>query len=224
MSNRWKYILGGVFAVVIVVVLGAFLWIDSIVASSTEVIGTELTGTEVTVEGASVSPFSGAGTITGFRVANPGGYGRDHAMQADAISVDLDVSSLWSDPTVVETVVVEGPIVNVAQQGTENNLRTILQNVDRAAEAGSSSEGTLIVEHFLMEEGTVDLYAEVGGERSARVDLPSVEMRDLGADEGGRAVGAVVRQVVGRVFGAALEAAGGNWKDRAEDAIRDFFD
>lgn len=222
MSKRVKYGLAGLAAVAILG-LGAFLWLDSIVVSSTETIGTDLTGTAVRVDGASVSPFSGTGTIRGFRVANPDGYGRDYAVQVEAISVDLDVASLWSDPTLVEEIIVEEPVLNLARQGGEINLREIPQNVNRASETESSSKGTLMVEHFLMEEGAVDLYVEAGGERSVQAGLPSVEMQDVGAGEGGRAVGKVVQQVVGQVFGAALKAVGGNWRDRAEDAVRDLF-
>jgi len=222
MSSALKYTLAGLTALGIAI-LGSFLWLDSIVASSTEAVGTELTGTEVTVEDASVSPFSGTGTLSGFRIANLDGYERDYAVEASEISIEVDVTSLWSSPTVVREVVIEAPVLTLAQQGGNNNLRTILRNVNRASDEGAASDEPMIVEHVLVEEGVVNLHAKVGGERSAQVDLPRIELHDLGSGENGRAVGEIVRTVANRVLGAALEAVGGNWMDEAKDAVRDLF-
>jgi len=221
MSKGLTYTLVGL-SVVVALLLGAFFVLDWVVASSTEAVGTELTGTEVTVEAASVSPFSGSGSITGFRVANPDGYEKDHAVRADEISVDVELSTLFSDPVVVRRIEIEAPVVNLARHGGETNLQTILQNVNRAEEE-SSSGSDMVVEHFLVTEGAVDLYVDVGGGRSARKELPRIELRNIGTEEGGLAIQEVVGRVADRVFGAALQSAGGNWADQAKDAVQDRF-
>jgi len=223
MSSGLKDTLVGL-ACVTVVFLGAVFWVDSFIASGVEGVGTELTGTQVTVEGASVSPLSGSGTISGFRVANPEGYEKGHAVVADEISVELEVSTLLSDPIVVEKVTVENPALNLARQGTEVNLRAILQNVNRAADESPSSGSTMVIEHFLVKNGAIDVYVNVGRERSARKDLPRIELRDLGRDEGGLPARQIVQAVANRIVGVTLETGGGNWMDRARDAIKDLFD
>jgi len=222
MSNGLKYTLSGV-GVVILLILGAFFLLDSIVASSTETIGTELTGTTVSVESASVSPFSGSGTLSGFRVENPDEYEADYAMEASEISVALDLSTLWSGPIVVENIHIKDPRLTLVQNKAKNNLRTLLQNVNQGAEEGTSSDSEMIVEHFLMEEGTLDVRVGVGGDRSTQVTIPRIEVNDLGTDDQGVAVENIIREVTNRVVGTALKAAGGNWMDQAKDAVDGLF-
>lgn len=222
MSKVLKYSLIVILGVIIVGFIILTLFLDSIVKSNIEDIGTEMTGTGVTVESASISPFSGQGTISGFRVANPEGYAQDYAVSLDEFSIELDVWTLFSDEIIVRDITILEPFIYVEQQLPENNIQTILQHVN-SMDSFEASDSEMIIEHFLLENGTVDLYTEVGGERSARVEIETIELHDLGRGGGEEAVEDIIQRIAEEVGERALRAAAESGGEQLRDAIRDLF-
>lgn len=209
-----------------VVIAGLLLFntsIDSMVKSGIEQTGSEMTGTAVTVESVSISPFSGKGTINGFRVANPAGYNNEYALEVEELSVELRVMSLFSDLLRVYTITMKSPSIYVEQKLPENNIREILQTIN-SKDSFETTDSEMIVEYFLMEDGRVDLYTEVGGERSARVEVSRIELNDLGTGDERRAVEQIVQQIAEEIGEEALRAAIRSGGEQLRDAVRDLFD
>ncbi|MEX0661798.1 MAG: AsmA family protein [Balneolaceae bacterium] len=222
MGKGLKYGLIGLILVILIGFVALTLSIDSIVKSSIEDIGSEMTGTSVTVDGVSISPFSGQGTISGFRVANPDGYEEEHAVEIDGFSIELDVMSLFSDEIIIHDITVLSPRIYVEQQLPDNNIQEIINHIN-SIEANETTEAEMVIEHFLLEDGSVDLYTEVGGERSASVEIETVELNDLGRGGGQQAVEDIVKEIAGEVGERALQAAVESGGDQIRDAIRDLF-
>ena len=223
MAKGIKIALISVVVIILVGFLILTLALDSIVKSNIEQIGTEMTGTWVTVDNVSISPFTGAGTITGVRIGNPEGYGTENAIVIDEIVMRAKIRSVFSDVIIIEDINVYAPTVYVEQKLPDNNLATILNNIHQAAERGTSSDANMVVNHFVMHDGSVDLYTEVGGERSVRFDLADIELHDIGGNGESTAVEQVVRQIADRVFQQALQAAVREGADQLRDAIEDLF-
>ncbi|MEX0770242.1 MAG: hypothetical protein WD035_05890 [Balneolaceae bacterium] len=222
MTKGIKYGLIGVLAFLGIAFLILTLTIDSIVKSSIEDIGSDMAGTRATVENVSISPFSGEGTITGFRVANPEGYQTEDALVVDEFYIKLEVLTLWSDVMIVNEIRMQNPTLYVEQKLPDNNLRTLLNNLNEASES-ETTYGELVIEHFLLQDGSVDLYTEIGGERSARVEMSTIEIHDLGRGRERQAAEQVVREIAGRVVEQALQAAARSGAEQLKDAIKDLF-
>tara|TARA_R100001143_G_C3361089_1_gene135918 strand:+ start:16955 stop:17626 length:672 start_codon:yes stop_codon:yes gene_type:complete len=222
MFKKLSIIAGTILTILIILFMVAMLSINSIVKSGVEEIGTEMTGTAVTVEGVSISPFSGKGSITGFSVANPDDYQQDYVFQADDFSIELDPWSLFSDEVVVHEIIITSPSIYVEQKLPENNINTILQHIRNIAEL-ESSDRDMVIEHFLLTEGTVDLYTEVGGERSARVEISTIELHDLGRGGGQTAIEGVIKEIAEEIAGEALRGAVQSGGEQIRDAIRSLF-
>lgn len=223
MSKGIKYTILGLFIVILAGFLGLTFTIDSIVKANIEQIGTEMTGTPVTVDGVSISPFSGQGTVSGFRVTNPEGYSQDYALEVDNLFIELDLMSLLSDEVIVHEISMTGSSVFVEQKLPENNIREIMNHVN-SVEPGEITDSGLIIEYFLLQDGTVDLYTEVGGERSARVDISRIELRALGGADGQKATEDVIRQIAEQVAEESLQAAIQSGGEQLRDVLRDLFD
>lgn len=221
MARGITYVLIGLLTFLVIGFLILTYSIDSIVKSNIENAGTEMTGTRVTVDNVSISPFSGEGTISGFRIENPEGFSTDHAFVADDFYIKMDVFTLFSDVIEVNEIRLTGPAIYVEQKLTGNNLRTILNNLDEAAESETGTHGELAIGYFLMENGSADLYTEIGGERSARVEVSVIELHDLGGDQ---VAEQVLREIAGRIVEQALQAAARSGAEQLRDAIRDIFD
>lgn len=220
MAKTFKYLIIGTVVIVAVAFIAITFTIDSIVKSGIEDIGTEMTGTSVTVENVSISPFSGSGTISGFRVANPEGYNQEYAMEVNDFSIELELMSMFSDRIIVNQLTVEGPAIYVEQKLPENNLREILSNINSVS-SGETTDAELFIEHFTMQNGTADLYTEVGGERSAQVEISAIELNNLGSDQ--EALESVIQQIAEQVAEAALQAAADSGVEQLKDAVRDIF-
>lgn len=222
MSKAIKYTILGLLLIIGAGFLTLTLTIDSIVSSSIEEIGTEMTGTAVTVENVSISPFSGSGTISGFSVANPDGYSQENAVTIDNFSITLEPFTLFSDEIIINQVTITDASVYVEQKLPENNIREIMNHLNSVPD-DEASDARLIIERFVLDNGTASLYTEVGGERSARVEISRIELQDLGRASGQQTAGAVIKQVAEEVAGESLQAAAGSGLEQLQDAIRDIF-
>lgn len=222
MSKAIKFGLGGILAILIIGFLVLTMSVDSIVKTGIESVGSEMTGTAVTVKRVSISPFSGSGTISGFRVENPEGFEKEYALEVDDFSLELSIRSLFTDEIVVHNIEVDSPSIYVEQKMPENNLRTIMNNIESLS-AGETSEKALVIEHFIMTEGSADLYTEIGGERSARVEVAQIELNDLGRGGAKQAVEDVIQEIAENVVDQSLRAAAESGAEQIQDAIRDFF-
>ncbi len=221
-----KFLLIAIGLVVVLLVSGFLIltvWLDSIVKSGIERIGTEMTDTRVTTDSVSISPFSGEGTIRGLRIANPEGFAQDVAMEIDNLFIRLDVRSLLSDEIVVREVRITSPVVYVEQQLPDNNLATIRSSIRAAASGATSSDATLVIEHLFMETGTVNLYTRIGGERSQRFEMSSIELTGVGRGDQEKHVEEVVLQIAEQVARKALQSAVQSGFEQLEDAVRDLF-
>lgn len=222
MGKIFKITLAGIAALIIIGFIVITLSIDSIVKSGIEDVGTEMTGTAVTVENVSISPFSGDGTISGFRVENPEGYSEEYAFQVEEFRIELNIRSLFSDEIVVNEIILTSPSVYLEQKVPDSNLRTILNHIDETAPREASDSG-MVIEHFIMTDGRAVLYTEVGGERSARVEISTIELNDIGRGGGQQAVERVVQEIAERIIGQVLNAAARTGADELKDAIQDIF-
>lgn len=111
----------------------------------------------------------------------------------------------------------------VEQKLPENNINTILRHI-RNISAFEASDKGLVIEHFLMTGGTVDLYTEVGGERSARVETSSIELHDLGRGGGQQALEDVIKEIAEDIAEEAMRGAVRSGGEQIRDAIRKLFD
>ncbi len=195
---------------------------DSIVKSGIEQTGSDMTGVSVTVDRVSISPFSGEGTISGFRVANPEDYEKEYAIEIDELYISLELFSLFSDEIQIREIRVTGPSLFVEQKLPENNLATILSNIREFGE-DKPAEVDMFVGYFLMRDGSVDLYTEIGGERSARVEMSEIELSDIGTADTGKAVEQVIEIIAEEVVQQALQAAAQSGAEQLRDAVRDIF-
>jgi uncharacterized protein involved in outer membrane biogenesis len=217
-----KILLLGLLLVIGAAFLAATFMIDSIVSSNIEQIGSNMTGTSVTVEGVSISPFSGSGTVEGFRVANPDGYSEAYALELEDFSIELEPFSLFSDEVVVNQITISGATVYVEQKLPENNIREIMNHLNSLPDS-EASDTRLVIEYFVLENGSANLYTKVGGERSASVDFSKIELRDLGRASGQETTEAVIKQIAEEVAGESLEAAAGSGLEQLKDAVRGLF-
>src|SRR5471032_1340727 len=102
--------LGGLFVLGVVGVLVLTFFLGGIVKAGVNSFGPKLTQTKVVLEGASLSPISGSGTLTGLTVSNPPGWKNDQAFSLGTIRLTVAPFSLFGDHIVINELLIDQPV------------------------------------------------------------------------------------------------------------------
>lgn len=202
-------------ALVLLVAIGGGLYflvssLDSLVADAIESNGSEVTSTDVGVSGVSIELREGRGSVSGLIVASPEGFDTGDAFSLGDITIDLDVSSVRSDPIVIEEVRVRAPVVRAEFTETGmSNLDALRRNIE-AYRTGGDTGGDggpakrIRIERFVFEEGRIEADASALGIESRTITLPRIDLSNVGGS-GGAPPDAIAKEILGAATRQALE-------------------
>lgn len=222
-----KKILISVVFLLLLVGGGLFFYLDSIVKSGIEVVGSSVLGTAVTVDSVSISPLSGKGTISGLRVENPEGFESQYAFELDSVLVSIDVNSIFTDAAEIESIIIMQPIVTYETKITSDNIRTLLDNLSEGDAASSDPEAEddsaqqIVIREFRMVDSQLNFVSALV---SAPITLADIEIRDIGAESGtasaANAVRVVLQELVATILSSDLPSLDG-LRESVEGQIQD---
>ena len=162
--------------------------LDSVVASTVERYGSDITGTDVSVDGVNLALTQGRAELAGVTIDNPRGYETDYAVHVGRASVELDVASLAGEVPVIEEIVLDGALVNAEQREAASNLTDIQKHAtassgDEPAEP-AGEPARIVVERFRVNNARLLLTSEYLREPE-ELPLSDVVVTDIGSDTGG---------------------------------------
>jgi len=224
-----KVIIVTVIVVLSLVLLGALaglFFINSIVKTGVETVGPKIAKVDMKLDGASISLFSGEGSLKGLFVGNPEGYKTPSAINVGKVSVAVQPGSLLSDKVVVRRVSVESPEITFEGSLGGNNLSRILENVQAftATEGASAKKGEtktkkLQVDDFQITGGQINLSTTLLGGRAVRVPLPEIHLQNLGQGGDGITPGDLAERVFKAVLEGTTKAVSGALGNVGKDAV-----
>lgn len=200
--KRLLYVLTGIIGIFIIGLFILFFSIDGMIKSNIEEMGSEMLNTQVEVQDVSISVFDGTGTIEGITVQNPDGFSDSAAISLQKIHLKLDLTSLLSDTIMIDSIIINQPELFIEQKGKAINLKTLTENIDMSA----SSEGGMIIDYLLIEEGLVKLRTNIGRERSEQVKFEQFVLTDIGGT-GNNTVEQTVHQILESILQQAIQRA-----------------
>ncbi len=215
--KRWLLIGGiGVVAVIGIVVF-AFYSLDSLVQTAVEKFGSEATGAKVTLNAVKILPADGKGTISGLTLGNPAGFETGYAVKVGRADIVIDMATLAENTVVIREIRISSPDVTFEQGAGGSNFDAIRKNVENyikkmgggesAEKSGGKSAGKkLIIENFIITNGTVNVSAAILGGRKIVAPLPDIHLRDIGKKENGASPGAVAKKIIAAIGGGAGNA------------------
>lgn len=212
-------IAGGVVAALAVVVFFCLqIFLGSVVKTGVNNFAPKITGTKVTLDGASISPVSGTGTLTGLYVGNPAGWASEKAFYLGKIHVDVAPFSILGDHIVVNEILIEQPEFVYETKLVASNIGDLLKNIENATGAKdkaaqpTAKNGQPVkfeVKKFTLRDGKVTLGVSAA---AISVPLPPIELSNLGTKEGGitpdQLAFAVMRSVTTSIVTASTKAIG----------------
>ena len=112
--------------------------LDDRIKSHIEKTGTTLAGVPVTIESLDLSLWSGTGTIAGLGIRNPEGFSDNNAFEMGLISVDVDMSSIFSQPLVVSEMVIDSTSIRL--EFLENLGSNLQKNVNVSSKQNNAKD------------------------------------------------------------------------------------
>lgn len=210
-----KWIVIGVGAAVVIIAVGLIFGISNlgpIIKQTVNAYGPRITKTELHVDDVDVSLFSAEVKIKKFFLGNPDGFKTADAMTVDAVFVNVDEGSLTGDTIVIDRIEVKSPQITYEKKARGDNLNTILRNVagsagpDKSAKKEANQKGAekkLIIRNFIMQQGKVTLVLSAAGigDKTIRVPLPDIHLKDIGREKNGASPAQVFNEILAAVYG-----------------------
>lgn len=222
---------------VLVVYVGGMFFLGSIVKAGVNTFGPKFTQTKVELAGATISPLTGSGTLSGLSVGNPKGWSDRDAFKLGKVHVEVAPMSLFGDHIVIEEITVDGPEFLYETKLVSSNIKDLLKNIDefsggKNAEAQPASKTGKPIKFEIKKFRLTNGVARLGvGPTAIPVPLPPISIDDLGTKEGGitpdQAAGAIMRNVLGGIVSGTAQALsktagtlGANAVEQTKDAAK----
>jgi hypothetical protein len=195
--------------ILLLVAGGMFFYFDSLVKSGIQVVGSQALGTAVTVDSVSISPINGQGSLSGLRVENPEGFDSQYAFELDSVTVNVNVSSVFTDVIEIESITIVQPVITYETKITTDNIRALLSNLaSGGSAAGEEAESgevgkQLIIREFRILDSQLNFVAAVV---TAPIQLADIEISNIGAEGGSTSVANAVRVVLAELSRTILSS------------------
>jgi hypothetical protein len=198
-----------------VIVTSFFL--GNIVTAGVNSFAPKITQTKVTLAGASISPLTGSGTLSGLVVGNPKGWSDANLCSMGKIHLDVAPFSILGDHIIVNEISIEEPEFNYETKIVASNVADLLKNIEQLTGGKDKPQATtksgqpikFEVKKFRLQNGWVRLGM---GPAAMKLPMPPIALDNLGTTEGGitpdQLVLAVMKSVTGSVVSATSQAAG----------------
>jgi len=207
--------------VILVLIVGGlvfmYLSLTRVIRSAVETYGPQVTKSEVKLGSVNVSPFSGDASLSNVIVGNPQGFKTPSAFKLGAMSVSLDIRSLLSDTVAIREIVISAPEITYEMGPGGSNLAALQKNVEAYTGAGAKSgSGTpqaqgagkkVIIDRLRVEKSKLNVSAAAPLQaQTATLELPDIEMKDIGKKGQGASMADVVEKVLEEVNRHAAKA------------------
>jgi hypothetical protein len=211
-----KLLIAAGVLVAIVVVAVSFLGsnLDSIVKKAITRVGSEMTGVSVDVDKVVIKLADGRGEIDGLVVDNPKGYKGSHAFKLGSIVLDLNPAPAAGDVVVIKELTIEAPDIVYDKGADGSNVEAIQRNIDEygtthgdqdKAAKDETAAKRFIIGSLQIRNGKIRLTG-----RDTVIDLPTLQLRDVGKSRGGMTgaeiAGIVVKQMTQATVSSAARA------------------
>ena len=207
-----KKILIGVAGLAIVIAGGlAFVWsnLDGIVKDSIQTYGSQATQTEVRVAGVKLELEAGKAAISGLTVANPAGFSDPNIFELGNIVTKIDVSTIRQNPIVIDEIIISAPVIvyEINKSGLSNVdvlKKQLGISAGESSAKGSNNAGDelkMIIRKLIVEGGKAKVRIAALGDAEQTVNLPRIELTDVGKQSGGATAAEVAQLLTSRLLG-----------------------
>ncbi len=207
--------------------------LDGLVAQAIREHGSAMTQSSVKVERVQIDSGNGRGVLQGLFIGNPAGFKTGHALKAEVVELELDLSTLANDVVVVRKIAVLAPDVVYEKGASGTNFEALQKNIARylGPQDPAKPPRKFIVEDFSIRNARAQASAAFMNGQTVAVPLPDLHLRQMGRAQGGATAAELAQQVTaalkaqlsGAVQFDKLMQSAGSALDKAGQAIKGLF-
>jgi uncharacterized protein involved in outer membrane biogenesis len=213
-----KWVITGavlVVAVIVVLVLGMSN-LGPMIKKAVNTYGPKMTKTEVRVADVGISIFSGQAKLKGFYLGNPKGFKSPDAVKVKSVYVNVDEGSLMKETVIIEKIKVESPEITYEKVGGSDNFKVISRNVNEAVgsekstktKSAENSQGKkVLIRHFVLTNGKVNLSMPIAGGKSVTALLPDIHLKEVGGEREGVTPAQAFEEILAALYEAITSPA-----------------
>jgi uncharacterized protein involved in outer membrane biogenesis len=232
-----KLLLRIALALVVLLIAGIVvltLNLDRGIKKVVETVGPQITQVPVTLDGVSLSVFSGSGALKGLTIGNPDGYKTPEAMSVGLASLAVKPSSIFSDKIVVKHIRIEAPKITFELGPGGNNLQRIQKNLEAASGGGSPATPAdpapaketgpgkkLQVDEVVVTGGVVTFGVAALGGKVYEAPLPEVRLEKLGQGPEGITAAELGKVILSKINQTAIETYGDKLAEASAAALNE---
>ena len=212
-AKKWILrIVVGFVALLIVVVVLAFVMINHIAKAGIEQGGSYALGVPTTVNTVDLSIFSGRFDMNGLQVDNPPGYKGEYLMHSGTFDLKLQPATVLSDTVVIDSFLLDGLDVTIEKDLKGSNVQVDMDHLKQlggkpAGEPGQQppaqeKPGKKVKVNDIVIRNVSAKFYILGGP-PITVPVPEVHLQDVSSGGEG---GTTVPELMGKIFTAILAA------------------
>ncbi len=201
--------------VAVLLAVGSLYWIsdnlDEIVADAIAHNGSAMTQGRFGLEKVEIAPKNGKGIVSGVVIGNPKGFKTPYALRVERIELDVDLTTIAKDVTLVRMLVIDKPdvIYENSELGTnfdaiQKNIATYLGPNGKPQQRGGTR---LIIEELTICNANAQASADFMGGKTISIPLPDIVLKNLGKAKGGITPGEIGQEIT-NALKAKLSIAG----------------
>ncbi len=182
----------------LVVLFGFSSVVGKGIAAGVEAFGPEVTQTEIKLDKVDFSLLAGSASLGGLMVGNPEGFQTDSSIQLGSVDLDLDPWSAMSEKVVIQQILIDGPEITYEMVSGKSNIGQILANIESftgpsVEEEETESSKAFQIDLFRITNGKITVLIPAVQPEPIIVDLPDIELKDIGQGEKGATLQEVLR-------------------------------
>ncbi len=200
----------GVVLLLVVVVLGSWVMIDSLAKKAVQQGGEYALGVPTTVDTLTLSLLGGSLRMDKLNVANPTGYNSAHLMRTGRFDLAVRPASVFSDTVEVSTFELKGLDLNIEAKGLKNNIEAVLDHIKKLGGESTPAQPSqqqggggkkIRVNRIVIRDVVAHVLLPIPGSTPLMVKVPTIELNNVGSDKP-----LDVAELIGRLMPAILAA------------------
>ena len=213
-----KWIIAGVGVLLVAIVVVMIFWGGHVVKHSVNTIGPQVLGVPVRLEQARFHPLRGYISLSELVVGNPEGFRTESLFEVHHLEVDLAMSTLFSDPLVIQRIFIDSPQITFEMGLRGTNIGSLIDSLEEedadeeeevaVADDEPAAPGRgVVIQEFVLADATIRVSATALRGQSVPITLGTVTLTELGGED--QSVAQIVTQVVKALAGTVVNAVGG---------------
>ncbi len=202
----FKRILLPVVLLVIIALGILYFNLNRIVKHTIEVQSTNSLNLQTQLGSARLAIFGGNFSMNDLQIASPSGFSAPRILQLDKGAVHVTYGELRSDPVHIQSLTLKKPSIVVEQANGKFNFQAVMDQMPK--QDPNAQPIKVIIDQLKIEDATVILHPGLPGlSQELKVNVPSLEMHDVGSGEGNKN-GAAIKDVAVLVITALAKKGG----------------